>query len=85
MQLINIVRAHNTDHSNPLGMFHSLIFIDSEQREGNENRLIPDGDLYQIRALGRLDRDMVMRCFDEADKKKESGVKWNPKTGFDAK
>ena len=80
MQLVHVARARCTDHSNPLGEFHHLIFIDSEQETSNEDRS-HDGDMYKISlCFGHLDKNTINRCFDEAEKKKAAGNKRDMKS-----
>ena len=79
IQLINIARAWDTDHSNPMRMFHGLIFVDSEQELGNENRSIIDGDLYRVQLSGCLDQNAILEAFKYANVQKERGIKWDGK------
>lgn len=78
MQLIDVFRARCTDHSDPLGIPHSLIFIDSDHELANEYGGF-EGCLYRVKlAYGTLDRESINKCFDVAEEKKKNGDIWRP-------
>lgn len=80
LQLVHVVRARCTDHSNPLGQSHHLVFVDSDSDRSPEYGGGHGGNLYQVKlAGGTLDAHTISVCFELAEKAKANGDIFDPK------